>query len=109
MKREITISAQSIDLAGELIVPEGAGGVVLFAHGSGSSRHSPRNQHVASVIRRGGVGTMLFDLLTSEEEAVDMYTRHLRFDINLLANRLSDATRWLMSEADMDDMKIGYF
>src|SRR6184192_4332283 len=71
-------------------VPEAAAGVVIFAHGSGSSRHSPRNQFVARMLREAGLGTLLFDLLTQQEEAVDLSTRHLRFDIGLLAERLVD-------------------
>src|SRR3954471_17925983 len=89
---EVRILSGDAVLEGELNVPVGAGGVVLFAHGSGSSRHSPRNQYVARAIREAGVGTLLFDLLTREEEAVDLRTRHLRFDINRLARRLVDAT-----------------
>jgi dienelactone hydrolase len=82
---------------------------VLFAHGSGSSRHSPRNQFVARRIREAGVGTLLFDLLTREEESVDIYTRQLRFDIRLLARRLLDATDWVKREADLWHLRIGYF
>ena len=96
-------------LAGELNVPVGAQGVVLFAHGSGSSRHSPRNQFVARTIREAGTGTLLFDLLTREEESVDMHTRHLRFDIGLLAHRLADATDWVKKEADLWHLRVGYF
>src|SRR5918999_4220523 len=96
-------------LEGELNVPVGAQGVVLFAHGSGSSRHSPRNQYVAQVIREAGVGTLLFDLLTREEEEVDARTRHLRFDITLLARRLVDATDWIKREGDTWDLRAGYF
>jgi dienelactone hydrolase len=96
-------------LEGELSIPVGATGVVLFAHGSGSSRHSPRNQFVARTIRESGVGTLLFDLLTREEEAVDMSTRHLRFDIGLLAERLVDATNWIKREPDTWHLKVGYF
>src|SRR2546425_13102319 len=88
-------------------MPDGAQGVVLFAHGSGSGRHSPRNQFVARTIREAGVGTLLFDLLTKEEEAVDVQTRHLRFDIGLLAERLVDATYWL--KGDLSHLGIGYF
>lgn len=107
--RDIEIPAGNVQLNGELIIPEGATGIVLFAHGSGSSRHSPRNQFVARVIREGGIGTLLFDLLTREEESVDIYTRHLRFDIRLLAERLIDATRWLEKESDTRDLNVGYF
>jgi len=96
-------------LEGELIVPVGASGVVLFAHGSGSSRHSRRNQFVARTIRDAGVGTLLFDLLTQAEEAVDITTRHLRFDIGLLAERLIDATNWIKSEPGTRHLRVGYF
>src|SRR6266513_5268380 len=96
--REVLIESGPAMLEGELSVPENASGLVLFAHGSGSSRHSPRNQYVARVIREASVGTLLFDLLTREEEAVDLMTRHLRFDIQLLAERLVGATNWLEKE-----------
>jgi len=105
--REVQIQSGAAMLQGELNIPAGAQGVVLFAHGSGSSRHSPRNQFVARTIREAGVGTLLFDLLTSEEEAIDLRTRHLRFDIGLLAERLVDATHWL--KADMSYLNVGYF
>lgn len=98
-----------VTLDGELSVPIGATGVVLFAHGSGSSRHSPRNQFVARTIHERGVGTLLFDLLTREEETVDMRTRHLRFDINLLAERLVDATNWIKQQSDTWHLRVGYF
>src|SRR5438067_1693864 len=105
--REVQIQSGAAVLQGELNIPASARGVVLFAHGSGSSRHSPRNQFVARTIRGAGVGTLLFDLLTGEEEAIDLRTRHLRFDIGLLAERLVDATHWL--KADMSHLKVGYF
>jgi putative phosphoribosyl transferase len=105
--REVQIQSGGIRLTGDLTIPTGAEGAVLFAHGSGSSRHSPRNQLVARTIREAGVGTLLFDLLTKKEEAVDIYTRHLRFDIGLLAERLVDATSWLKGE--FDHLRIGYF
>jgi dienelactone hydrolase len=92
-----------------LSVPDKAKGVVLFAHGSGSSRHSPRNQFVARTIREAGVGTLLFDLLTRQEEEVDSYTRELRFDINLLASRLVGATEWLAEEPETSHLRPGYF
>ena len=82
---EGTIPSGRLTLQGELLVPTGAKGIVLFAHGSGSSRHSPRNQQVARTLRQAGLATLLFDLLTAEEEELDMRTRHLRFDIELLA------------------------
>jgi putative phosphoribosyl transferase len=103
------IPSGQILLEGELLVPVGASGVVLFAHGSGSSRHSPRNQFVARTIREAGVGTLLFDLLTQEEETVDIRTRHLRFDIGLLAERLVDATSWIKRGTDTSHLKVGYF
>jgi putative phosphoribosyl transferase len=103
------IPSGQIKLEGELSIPAGATGVVLFAHGSGSSRHSPRNQFVARTIREAGVGTLLFDLLTHEEESIDMYTRHLRFDIGMLAERLVDATKWIKREPDTAHLKVGYF
>src|SRR3989442_11102894 len=101
------IPSGQILLEGEMLVPVSATGVVLFAHGSGSSRHSSRNQFVARTIREAGVGTLLFDLLTREEEAIDAQTGHLRFDIGLLAGRLIDATYWL--KGDLEYLQIGYF
>jgi putative phosphoribosyl transferase len=106
---EVQIRAGSVLLTGELKVPEDATGIVLFAHGSGSSRYSPRNQYVAGVIRDAGVGTLLFDLLTREEEAIDNYTREFRFDINLLARRLVAATKWLAGEPETGHLRPGYF
>jgi dienelactone hydrolase len=103
------IPSGQVSLEGELHIPEGATGVVLFAHGTGSSRKSPRNQFVARTIREAGVGTLLFDLLTTEEEAVDIRTRQLRFDIELLAKRLVDATDWIKKEHETSHFKIGYF
>jgi pimeloyl-ACP methyl ester carboxylesterase len=108
-EHNVQIPSGEAVLEGELNVPVGASGIVLFAHGSGSSRHSPRNQYVAQVIRQANVGTLLFDLLTREEEAVDLRTRHLRFDINLLARRLVDATNWIKREADLWHLRVGYF
>lgn len=104
---EIQIQSGTVTLAGELNIPCNATGVVLFAHGSGSSRHSARNQFVARTIRNAGLGTLLFDLLTREEEAIDSYTRQLRFDVGLLAKRLRDATYWLKGEFDY--LRAGYF
>ncbi|PYS72101.1 MAG: hydrolase [Acidobacteria bacterium] len=105
--RDVQIRSGAAMLYGDLSIPTGAQGVVLFAHGSGSSRHSPRNQFVARTIREAGVGTLLFDLLTAEEEAIDARTGHLRFDIGLLAARLIDATYWLKGE--LDYFRVGYF
>src|SRR5258707_843891 len=96
-------------LSGDLVVPSRATGMVVFAHGSGSSRHSRRNRYVASVLQEGGFGTLLLDLLTEAEEKVDLRTRHLRFDIPLLAERLIDATDWLQSDAATRNLPLGYF
>src|SRR5437879_6959337 len=83
--------------------------MVLFAHGSGSSRHSPRNRYVASVLQEGGLATLLLDLLTAAEEQVDLNSGHLRFDIDLLAERLLEATDWLKREPATHGLSIGYF
>ena len=109
VKREVKIPVDNVGLDGEFVLPPGATGIVLFAHGSGSSRHSPRNRFVAGVIRRSGLGTLLFDLLTPEEESVDIYTRHLRFDIGLLARRLVAAAKGLKTRRETRDLKIGFF
>lgn len=108
-EREVVIDDRGVRLEGTLGLPPGAQGVVLFAHGSGSSRHSGRNRYVASVLRNAGIGTLLFDLLTREEEAVDEYNAQLRFDIGLLANRLSGATDWLLAQPECRGLAIGYF
>jgi putative phosphoribosyl transferase len=105
--KDIQIRSSAVQLSGDLTLPEKAQGVVLFAHGSGSSRHSTRNQFVARTIREAGVGTLLFDLLTQDEEAVDARTGHLRFDIGLLASRLIDVTYWINGE--LDYLRVGYF
>lgn len=106
---EVQIKIGSALLNGELTIPEKAAGVVLFAHGSGSSRYSPRNQYVARVIRESGVGTLLFDLLTPEEERIDNFTREFRFDIDLLACRLIGSTKWLEGHAEASRLCPGYF
>lgn len=107
--RLVRVAAGQVTLEGNLAIPEGAQGIVLFAHGSGSSRFSPRNRYVAGVLRQGGLATLLIDLLTEEEEAVDIRTRHLRFDIGLLAQRLIGATDWLMQQPESRRLRIGYF
>lgn len=94
---------------GDLVIPERAFGIVIFAHGSGSSRHSSRNRYVASVLQRGGLATLLMDLLTSEEEQADMRTAQLRFDIPLLTRRLVDATDWAAGQPETRELNIGYF
>jgi dienelactone hydrolase len=96
-------------LDGDLGVPPDARGVVMFAHGSGSSRHSSRNRAVAAALREGGLGTLLIDLLTPEEEAVDLRTRQLRFDIGMLAQRLVGATDWLNAQPATRRLRVGCF
>jgi putative phosphoribosyl transferase len=108
-ERPVRVSADRVGLEGNLAVPGSAQGVVLFAHGSGSGRHSPRNRYVARALREAGLATLLVDLLTEEEEEVDLRTRHLRFDIGLLAQRLVGATKWLAQNSDTRNLRIGYF
>jgi len=90
-------------------VPDNPTGVILFAHGSGSSRFSSRNRFVAGVLRRAGLATLLLDLLTADEEAIDNRTRKLRFDIDLLAQRLVEATKWLGNDPETAELRVGYF
>jgi putative phosphoribosyl transferase len=106
---EVQIQAGRAILSGTLHVPKRAGALVLFAHGSGSSRHSPRNQFVARTLNDAGLATLLFDLLTQEEEAIDMQTRELRFNIHLLAERLGQATKWAKQQEQTGELRIGYF
>jgi putative phosphoribosyl transferase len=106
---EVQIQAGRAILSGTLHLPKGAGALVLFAHGSGSSRHSPRNQFVARTLNNAGLATLLFDLLTQEEETVDLRTREHRFNIHLLAERLVHATRWAKQQEETRDLRIGYF
>jgi putative phosphoribosyl transferase len=109
-RNEIFIPLKEVKLGGELNLPPDATSLVLFAHGSGSSRHSSRNQFVADALRRQGkVGTLLFDLLTAEEERVETYTRHLRFNIPLLAERLIAVTHWVLDRVATRDLNVGYF
>lgn len=108
LNRTVRIQAGAVQLEGELNVPEAARGIVIFAHGSGSSRHSPRNQFVARMLRDAGSGTLLFDLLTREEEIAEQRTRHLRFNIGLLAERLVQASEWLARERPAS-ARIGFF
>jgi pimeloyl-ACP methyl ester carboxylesterase len=105
----VVVGTGSIALEGTMSVPGGAHGVVLFAHGSGSSRHSPRNRYVAAQLREGKLGTLLVDLLTPNEEVIDLRTRQLRFDIDLLAERLVEAIRWLGAERSTRDLPVGLF
>ena len=106
---EVQIPAGRALLSGNLTIPNNSVALVLFAHGSGSSRHSPRNQFVARTLNRAGLGTLLFDLLTPEEEALDTYTREHRFNIGLLAERLVHATKWIRQQEASRDLRIGYF
>lgn len=108
-ERAIRIATAGVELAGDLAVPEEAVGVVLFAHGSGSSRHSSRNRHVAAQLQAAGFATLLMDLLTEEEERVDIHTREHRFDIGLLAERLVGASGWLARDAKTKELPVGYF
>jgi putative phosphoribosyl transferase len=105
----VRLQAGSVTLEGDLEIPEGAVGVVLFAHGSGSGRHSPRNRFVARELQVAGLATFLIDLLTAEEEEVDRDTAHLRFDIPLLAERLVAATHWLAADPSTRGLNVGYF
>ncbi|MEY3334476.1 MAG: hypothetical protein RLZZ176_2779, partial [Cyanobacteriota bacterium] len=103
----VSVTAGTVKLEGNLVIPDGATGIVLFAHGSGSSRYSPRNRYVAEVLQQAGLATLLIDLLTTEEEEIDLRTRHLRFDIGLLASRLVGATDWLTQNPDTQQLKLG--
>jgi dienelactone hydrolase len=105
----VQVTADNVTLEGNLTIPDNPGGVVLFAHGSGSSRHSPRNQYVAQVLQEAGFATLLIDLLTLKEEEEDQYTAHLRFDIDLLSQRVIGATNWLTVNPSTAKLKIGYF
>ncbi|HYW89301.1 MAG TPA: dienelactone hydrolase family protein [Chloroflexota bacterium] len=108
-QRQAHIPIDGVTLDGDLSLPDGAQAVVAFAHGSGSSRFSPRNRYVAGVLQQAGLGTLLLDLLTPEEEQIDARTGHLRFDIGLLARRLVGATNWLGEQQEMRVLKVGYF
>ncbi|HEY2210192.1 MAG TPA: dienelactone hydrolase family protein [Bradyrhizobium sp.] len=108
-ERLVQVAAGSVTLEGNLSLPEEARAVVLFAHGSGSSRHSPRNRYVARVLNEAKLATLLIDLLTLDEEVIDARTAQLRFDIELLAERLVGATDWLVQDPDTKELRIGYF
>ncbi|OYW31295.1 MAG: hydrolase [Chthoniobacter sp. 12-60-6] len=109
LRRTVIIPTGFVELKGDLELPANAPGVVLFVHGSGSSRLSTRNQFVARTIRDAGLGTLLFDLLTEEEEQQDAITGALRFDIDQLAQRLIGVTRWLEKQPETRGLKLGYF
>lgn len=108
-ENEVNIAIGKNIIHGLLHIPKGTKGIVLFAHGSGSGRNSPRNQFVASFLREGNLATLLMDLLTEEEEEIDLITRHLRFDIPFLAERLGAVTEWLGLWEETKSLKIGYF
>jgi pimeloyl-ACP methyl ester carboxylesterase len=105
----VRITAGPVTLEGNLSLPRGARGIVMFAHGSGSSRLSPRNRYVAQLLNQARLATLLVDLLTAQEEAIDLRTARLRFDIGLLAERLVGATDWLLEHPQTRELQIGYF
>ena len=107
--REVGIETPDGVLPGFFALPAGARGIVLFAHGSGSSRFSSRNRYVAEAINAGGLGTLLFDLLTPQEHEVDQYTTEYRFDIDLLTRRLREAVDWVRAQPETGDLSIGLF
>lgn len=109
VSREVRIPCGGAWLYGDLTRPANALGVVLFVHGSGSGRHSARNRQVAKRLQQAGIATLLFDLLTAQEEQVDLHTREHRFDIALLTGRLQDATTWATAQPELQDLPIGYF
>ncbi len=108
-ERSVLVEVQGATLRGDLLMPPGARGLVLFAHGSGSGRHSPRNRFVAAGLHEGGLATLLIDLLTEDEERVDQVTRQHRFDIELLAQRLAGAIGWLGEQGDSRELPVGLF
>ena len=105
----VEIKLGLVKLEGNLSIPENSIGIVLFAHGSGSGRMSPRNRFVARELNQKGIATLLFDLLTMEEEEIDMQTAHLRFDIPLLSQRLVETTDWLLKSFKITNLNVGYF
>jgi putative phosphoribosyl transferase len=108
-QRPLFVEAGTASLPGDLAIPERAGGLVIFAHGSGSSRRSPRNRSVAEALWRWGLATLLIDLLTDEEEAEDRRSARLRFDVDLLARRLIGATDWALARPELRHLAVGYF
>jgi putative phosphoribosyl transferase len=107
--RDVKIPSGKSIINGNLEIPEGSEGIVVFAHGSGSSRFSPRNNYVAKLMNKSSLATLLIDLLTSEEEAADIYSGKYRFDVDLLAERLIDSTAWLEQNSSTKRLKVGYF
>jgi dienelactone hydrolase len=108
-EKSVRIGIERNQLEGVLTVPDQAHGIVVFAHGSGSSRHSPRNQRVAEVLNEAGIATLLMNLLTVEERAFDQQTQHLRFDIAFLSSRLKGANAWLKKQPETADLPLGFF
>src|SRR6266540_2207410 len=108
-ERQVRIPIDGVTLDGDLTVPAMARGVVFFANGSGSSRFSPRNRHVAGVLQESGLGTLLLDLVTPDEEQIDASTDHLRFDIGMLAERLVQVTVWVGQQSELRGLAVGYF
>lgn len=106
---EVTIQAGGVPLEGTMVLPDAANGIVVFVHGSGSSRFSPRNRSVAEFFNRGGLATLLFDLLTLKEHEIDQQTRELRFDIDLLSRRLTGVVDWLSEQPQTRELRIGLF
>ena len=106
---EVRVATGAVHLTGDLVVPPEARGIVVFAHGSGSGRHSSRNRAVARELQDAGLATLLLDLLTPEEDTVDRRTRHLRFDIPLLSRRMEDTTAWVSRQRELQGLPIGYF
>ena len=109
IKISIRENSKDSKIEGNLAIPKDSRGLVIFAHGSGSGRHSPRNQHIAETLNNDGVSTLLLDLLTEEEEKVDTLTREHRFNIELLANRLTSVTDWLLKQENTKEKILGYF
>ena len=107
--RLIAVPVNSDEIQGDLHIPKNSTALVVFAHGSGSSRHSPRNKYVAEVLNDGGIATLLIDLLTADEEIIDRRTMHLRFNIDLLAERLSLVTNWVKGQSATEKLHLGYF
>jgi putative phosphoribosyl transferase len=108
-ENSIVIPLNKIKLSGNLFIPVNAQGIIIFAHGSGSGRHSPRNRYVASFLNQAGFATLLMDLLTAEEEVIDQETAYLRFNIPLLADRLLKTSKWLTHHPAVKNLKQGYF
>jgi putative phosphoribosyl transferase len=108
-RQSVHVPSREVTLEADLVIPDGAHGIVAFAHGSGSSRHSRRNRYVAEVLQGGGLATLLLDLLTPDEEAIDVETMELRFDIDLLAERVAGTVDWLATNPGTDRLRIGLF